>query len=95
MYELKEANSLVEEFMLLANITVAAQIEKHYGQLALLRRHPDPLPTQFEPLIKAAESVGLTLEVCAHRTTNHNSHFTTLTYQNVHRLGLPRHLQIP
>ena len=122
VYHLKEANSLVEEFMLLANITVSnifwyvcvlskywcwsagsailsmwvqtvstnkvcvtvncqlsmwyihllvltkplqvgTQIEKHFGQLALLRRHPDPLPTQFEPLIKAAASVGLSLEV--------------------------------
>ena len=44
-------------------LQVGTQIEKHFGQLALLRRHPDPLPTQFEPLIKAAESVGLSLEV--------------------------------
>eukprot|EP00658_Telonema_sp_P-2_P018231 TRINITY_DN17154_c0_g1_i1.p1 TRINITY_DN17154_c0_g1~~TRINITY_DN17154_c0_g1_i1.p1 ORF type:complete len:443 (+),score=129.45 TRINITY_DN17154_c0_g1_i1:100-1428(+) len=65
VYELKEANSLVEEFMLLANITVGAQIEKHFNQLALLRRHPDPLPTQFEPLIKAAESVGLSMKVAS------------------------------
>jgi exosome complex exonuclease DIS3/RRP44 len=58
MYKLKEANALVEEFMLLANISVAKQILEHYPSYACLRRHPTPAPKQFEPLIRAASSRG-------------------------------------
>lgn len=42
IYERKDANSLVEEFMLLANMAVARQIEKYYPKTALLRKHPGP-----------------------------------------------------
>jgi len=62
MYELKEANSLVEEFMLLANSTVGAKIEQDFPLLAMLRRHPEPAPTQLEPLVKAAAAVGFKLD---------------------------------
>jgi exosome complex exonuclease DIS3/RRP44 len=51
MYELKEANALVEEFMLLGNVTVGAKILQHYPTFALLRRHPTPEASQFEWLI--------------------------------------------
>ena len=40
--QLLDTNSLVEEFMLLANITVASQIYTAFPQTALLRRHPAP-----------------------------------------------------
>jgi len=42
-YVLKEANHLVEEFMLLANIQVATKIYKHYPETSLLRRHGLPI----------------------------------------------------
>ncbi|KAE9419855.1 hypothetical protein Angca_005916, partial [Angiostrongylus cantonensis] len=42
VYESKESNHLVEEFMLLANISVAKRIERHYPETALLRSHPPP-----------------------------------------------------
>ena len=35
--ELRETNSLVEEFMLLANISVAAKIQETFPQIAVLR----------------------------------------------------------
>ncbi|KAJ6084030.1 Exosome complex exonuclease dis3 [Penicillium sp. IBT 16267x] len=44
-------NSLVEEFMLLANITVASKIYASFSQTALLRRHATPPPQNFEDLI--------------------------------------------
>ncbi|KAJ5730006.1 Exosome complex exonuclease dis3 [Penicillium malachiteum] len=44
-------NSLVEEFMLLANITVASKIYESFSQIALLRRHATPPPQNFEDLI--------------------------------------------
>ncbi|KAL4743691.1 hypothetical protein BDV11DRAFT_178066 [Aspergillus similis] len=44
-------NSLVEEFMLHANITVAAKIYSTFPQTAMLRRHATPPPQNFEELI--------------------------------------------
>lgn len=43
-------NSLVEEFMLHANITVATKIFNTFSQTALLRRHATPPPQNFEEL---------------------------------------------
>ncbi|CAN1175422.1 DIS3-like exonuclease 2 [Linum perenne] len=40
--EQKESNSLVEEFMLLANTTAAEIITRAFPESALLRRHPEP-----------------------------------------------------
>ncbi|XP_070553170.1 exosome complex exonuclease RRP44-like [Ptychodera flava] len=54
--QLRETNSMVEEFMLLANISVATKIQQDFPQCALLRRHPAPPPSNYEPLIKAGES---------------------------------------
>ncbi|KZO91801.1 RNB-domain-containing protein [Calocera viscosa TUFC12733] len=45
-----ETNSLVEEFMLLANISVAAKIQETFPQTAVLRRHMPPPPSNFEML---------------------------------------------
>ncbi|KUJ07963.1 RNB-domain-containing protein [Mollisia scopiformis] len=42
--------SLVEEFMLLANISVAAKIYSAFPQIAMLRRHPSPPKTNFDDL---------------------------------------------
>uniref|UniRef100_A0A0W0FZA6 Ribosomal RNA-processing protein 44 n=1 Tax=Moniliophthora roreri TaxID=221103 RepID=A0A0W0FZA6_MONRR len=48
--ELRETNSLVEEFMLLANVSVAKKIDEGWPQTAVLRRHLPPPKTNFEKL---------------------------------------------
>ncbi|KAL9632769.1 MAG: hypothetical protein Q9164_005117 [Protoblastenia rupestris] len=48
--ELLDTNSLVEEFMLLANISVATKIHHAFPQTALLRRHAAPPSTNFDQL---------------------------------------------
>ena len=48
--ELLDTNSLVEEFMLLANISVAGKIYQSFPQTALLRRHSPPPKSNFEEL---------------------------------------------
>ncbi|MCJ1387506.1 exosome catalytic subunit dis3 [Xylographa bjoerkii] len=48
--EMLDTNSLVEEFMLLANISVAGKIYSAFPQTALLRRHAAPPKTNFEEL---------------------------------------------
>jgi len=45
-----DTNSLVEEFMLLANISVAGKNYEAFPQTALLRRHGAPPKTNFEEL---------------------------------------------
>ncbi|KAJ1352010.1 hypothetical protein KIN20_008197 [Parelaphostrongylus tenuis] len=58
VYERKESNNLVEEFMLLANIAVAKEIEKHYETTALLRRHPPPKAKPLQNAIRTCNSIG-------------------------------------
>ncbi|KAF7306440.1 Exosome complex exonuclease dis3 [Mycena indigotica] len=48
--ELRETNSLVEEFMLLANISVARKIFEAFPATAVLRRHLPPPQTNFDKL---------------------------------------------
>nr|POF08126.1 exosome complex exonuclease dis3 [Quercus suber] len=48
--QLLDTNQLVEEFMLLANISVAGKIYEAFPQTALLRRHGAPPKTNFEEL---------------------------------------------
>ncbi|MCJ1484537.1 exosome catalytic subunit dis3 [Schaereria dolodes] len=48
--EMLDTNSLVEEFMLLANISVAGKIYSAFPQTALLRRHAPPPKSNFEEL---------------------------------------------
>jgi protein SSD1 len=42
-YDHTDANMLIEEFMLLANLAVAQQIAVNLPEQALLRRHDEPL----------------------------------------------------
>lgn len=62
MYQLRETNQMVEEMMLLANCTVAERCLSSFPACSLLRRHPTPPPRQFEPLMRAAAAVGLTID---------------------------------
>lgn len=68
MYQLKQANALVEEWMLLANITVSKKVLRHYPTLGLLRRHQPPSKEQFAPLIRAASAAGVSLDVQSSKT---------------------------
>lgn len=47
---------MVEEFMLLANISVAQKIYDEFPDCAVLRKHPAPPPSNYDILIKAAKS---------------------------------------
>jgi exosome complex exonuclease DIS3/RRP44 len=62
-YQLFEANALVEEFMLLANVTVGKKILRHYPTLSILRRHPAPNRSMFDSLISKAKSKGFSINI--------------------------------
>lgn len=66
--ELLDTNSLVEEFMLLANISVARRIYEAFPQTALLRRHAAPPKTNFDELANQLKvKKGLDLQVDSSR----------------------------
>ena len=44
--------------MIHANRTVAKHIYETFPEVAVLRRHPDPVPTDFEDFIDKAKSAG-------------------------------------
>jgi len=59
---MRDTNSMVEEFMLAANISAAQRIFQNFPDCAMLRRHPAPPPSNFDPLVKAAKQQGY--EIC-------------------------------
>ncbi|KAJ7785712.1 hypothetical protein B0H16DRAFT_2528 [Mycena metata] len=62
--EMRETNSLVEEFMLLANISVARKIWEAFPATAVLRRHLPPPRTNFDKLKDILQKrKGMTLDV--------------------------------
>lgn len=66
--ELLDTNSLVEEFMLLANISVAGKIYDAFPQTAILRRHAAPPKTNFDELANQLKvKRGLDLRVDSSR----------------------------
>ncbi|KAK3086411.1 hypothetical protein FSP39_018074 [Pinctada imbricata] len=61
--QIRDTNSMVEEFMLLANVSTAQKTLEEFPDCACLRRHPSPPHSNFDPLIKAAESKGFKIDV--------------------------------
>ena len=47
---------MVEEFMLLANCSTAMKTLEEFPDCAMLRRHPSPPASNFDPIVKIAES---------------------------------------
>ncbi|KAF9134069.1 exosome catalytic subunit dis3 [Linnemannia schmuckeri] len=68
MKELKETNALVEEFMLLANISVARKIYEKFPDSAMLRCHPQPPSANFEKLEKAVARFGINIDHSTSKT---------------------------
>jgi exosome complex exonuclease DIS3/RRP44 len=68
MYEHKLTNGMVEEMMLLANMSVATKIHQHFPACAMLRRHPAPPPANFEPLRKVVEALGFELDSSSNKS---------------------------
>ncbi|CAL1686445.1 unnamed protein product [Lasius platythorax] len=59
--EKKDSNSLIEEFMLLANITVATKLYTAFPKTALLRIHRDPSKFSLNTLCDALQKFGIYL----------------------------------
>ena len=58
-----ETNSMVEEFMLAANISSAKKIFEEFPDCAMLRRHPEPPVSNFDSLVKAGKQQGFEIKI--------------------------------
>jgi DIS3-like exonuclease 2 len=63
VYVNKECHRLIEEFMLLANMTVAKRLSTDFPELAFLRSHPSPHHFAMEELQKSLEQRGIFLDI--------------------------------
>ncbi|XP_019963076.2 DIS3-like exonuclease 2 [Paralichthys olivaceus] len=70
VYQYRDSNKLVEEFMLLANIATAHHIYRKFPELALLRRHPPPKAKMVDELQELCEQLGIDLDLSTAGTLN-------------------------
>ncbi|XP_051944055.1 DIS3-like exonuclease 2 isoform X1 [Hippocampus zosterae] len=63
IYQYRDSNKLVEEFMLLANIATAHHIYKCFPELALLRRHPPPKAKMVDELQELCDQLGIDIDL--------------------------------
>ena len=61
-YEHRHSNKLIEEFMLLANMSVAKKIHSAYPELAVLRNHPEPKETMLLKLLQSLKAHGVDMD---------------------------------
>ncbi|GAA6017655.1 hypothetical protein JCM10207_001238 [Rhodosporidiobolus poonsookiae] len=61
-FERKEANELIEEFMLLANISVAGKIAAGLPDQSLLRRHESPIDRRLDAFTDRMKRLGIELD---------------------------------
>jgi exosome complex exonuclease DIS3/RRP44 len=61
-YDMRETNSMVEEFMLLANIAVADRITEAFPTSAILRKHSSPKPEMIKQFSKVLALMGFNLD---------------------------------
>lgn len=62
--------SMIEEFMLLANVSVAQKIFEDFPELALLRKHPPVSEKLCQDLLAAAKAKGIELDVSSGKKFN-------------------------
>ncbi|KAM7401160.1 hypothetical protein PAMA_005382 [Pampus argenteus] len=63
IYQYRDSNKLVEEFMLLANIATANHIYGSFPELALLRRHPPPKAKLVDELQELCDQLGIDIDL--------------------------------
>ncbi|EDO05436.1 RNB domain family protein [Babesia bovis T2Bo] len=69
-YVLYDTNRMVEEFMLLANVSVATKIFERFPTSALLRRHPPPVDERLKVLQRSLSQHGIEFEFGNSRDLN-------------------------
>ncbi|XP_007900590.1 DIS3-like exonuclease 2 isoform X3 [Callorhinchus milii] len=81
VYQYKDSNKLVEEFMLLANMAAAHKIYNSFPEQALLRRHPPPQTKMLDDLIEFCDQMGLEVDFSSAGALNRSLNLTLGTDQ--------------
>ncbi|KAJ2742856.1 hypothetical protein GGI20_004184 [Coemansia sp. BCRC 34301] len=71
-YAIKDSNRLIEEFMLLANMSVAARIEATFPDASLLRRHPPPFQRRLDETCQQLRNAGVDIVPGSARDIQHS-----------------------
>ena len=71
-YPIRDANRVIEEFMLLANTLVAARLIEGVGGRAVLRRHPAILPERCDAVTALAAELGVPFNVSSAGAINNS-----------------------
>lgn len=96
-YILRESNSLIEEFMLLANKSVAKRIFEHFPEGGLIRCHPPPNGRLLSKMIKIFERQGnITVDVSSSGSLHRSlSVFRDMENKNISAVTLSSFLSFP
>ena len=66
-YDLLDTNSMVEEFMLLANVAVASKNLEHFPGKSILRHHSTPKPQMIKEFSGLLQTLGYNLDYSSSR----------------------------
>jgi exosome complex exonuclease DIS3/RRP44 len=68
LYTLLPTNSMIEEFMLLANITVARKIVSNFPASAILRKHSSPKPEMIKQFAGLLDQMGFKMDYSSNKS---------------------------
>lgn len=68
VYQLKDANRLIEEFMLKANISVAEKLVEVFPEHSLLRKHSEPKEKSLKDFVAYAHKLGIDIDASSSAT---------------------------
>jgi len=63
LYQMRDTNHMIEEFMLLANVSVGKHIHEAFPDSAMLRQHPAPNEKSFDRLNLLVKQFGFSFDV--------------------------------
>ncbi|XP_066911214.1 DIS3-like exonuclease 2 [Clytia hemisphaerica] len=63
VYQYKDSNRMIEEFMLLANMAVGRKIYKHHPNRAVLRNHAPPQEVMMEEVAETCKRFGIPFDI--------------------------------
>ena len=63
IYQYKDSNRMIEEFMLLANMAVGHKIYKHHPNRAILRNHAPPQEIMMEEVADTCKKFGIPFDI--------------------------------
>ncbi len=84
----KTSNKLIEEFMLLANTTVARIISQAFPEEALLRCHPSPHSRKLESFVEDVAILGYTFDTTS--AASLHASFEKIEDDNTRQVGYAR-----